>query len=314
MRILVTGAGGFAGRHLLNDLAAAGHTPVGFDIAPPPRADGPEWHTGDLRDAETVERVVQSAKPDACVHLGGIAYVPMGWTDPAFVFSVNVGGTVNVLEAFRKHAPQARIVAVTSDEVYGRDAREGALAEDAEMRPSSLYAVSKLAADMTARLYAVRHKMAVIAARPGNHCGPGQSVQFVVPAFASQIADIKSGRAEPVLRVGNLDSERDFTDVRDIVRGYRLLAESGTPGEAYNIASGKRVRIGEILDRLCEIAGVRPDIRVDPARFRPADRTPLLDTHRIRARTGWEPQIQLPRTLSDILEAWMLRSRDGRGT
>ncbi|OQA29260.1 MAG: GDP-6-deoxy-D-mannose reductase [Verrucomicrobia bacterium ADurb.Bin345] len=307
MRILVTGARGFAGRHLLSDLSAAGHTPLGFDLQPLPQTLQVESFPGDLRNPEDIAKAVRDGRPDACIHLGGIAFVPMGWTHPDLVLSVNLGGTINILETLRQQAPATRLLVVTSAEVYGHAEQGSAIDEDAEMHPSTIYAVAKLAADLTALLYARKHGMPVMTARPGNHMGPGQATPFVTASFAQQLAEMRAGRQPAVLRVGNLDSERDFTDVRDTVRAYRLLIERGVPGRAYNIATSARVRIGGMLNQLCARSGVNPRIEVDPARFRPTDRPTLLDTGRIRADTGWTPEIPLSRTLADIMEDWNAR-------
>jgi len=301
MRVLVTGVTGFVGRHVLDDLHGAGYEALGFDLEPPPGLAADRFAAGDLRDPASVENAVRRLHPDACIHLGGIAFVPTGWSYPHLVFEVNLVGTIHLLESFRRFAPSARLLVVSSAEVYGQTGGDGAIAEDAPLTPSNLYAVAKAAADASARLHAQRYGMPVMTARPQNHIGPGQSPLFVTSSFAEQIARIAAGTAEPVLRVGNLDSERDFTDVRDVARAYRLLIEKGRAGEAYNIASGRRVRIREVLDQLCAAARVRPAVETDPGLFRPADRPRLLNTEKILLDTGWRAQIPLPRTLSDIL-------------
>lgn len=301
MRVLVTGAGGFVGRHVVAELAAGGHEVLGMDQPDVALAGVTRAWSGDLRDAAAVAQIIREASPDGCIHLAGIAYVPLGWTDPARVFSVNATGTLNLLEAFRAEAPRARIVAVTSAEIYGLVTDERPLAEDAPLRPANLYAVSKLAADLSTRLYAERYHMAVVTARPGNHIGPGQSSQFVATGFAEQVAAIAAGRAESVVRVGNLDSRRDFMDVRDVAGGYRRLLEKGRSGAAYNLASGRQITIREILDGLCRLAGISPRIEVEAGRFRPADASPRLDCSAIARETGWAPQWPLEVTLRDIL-------------
>ena len=300
MRILVTGAKGFVGRHLARELVRSGHTPLLLDLEPAKApADGPIY-VCDLRNASSLKTLIGEIKPDACIHLGGIAFVPLGWSDPELVFSVNVGGTVNLLESFRAACPTARILVVTSAEVYGRSPSATPFTEETPMMPSNLYAVSKMAADLTVLLYARRYAMPVMTARPENHIGPQQSPRFVTTAFAGQAIRIARGEAEPVMRVGNLDSERDFTDVRDVARAYRLLIERGRPGEAYNIASGQPVRIRVVLDELCRIAGIKPEIKVDPTLFRPTDNSPSVDSSKIRLEVGWKTEIPLSETLRDI--------------
>jgi GDP-4-dehydro-6-deoxy-D-mannose reductase len=300
MRVLVTGAGGFVGRHLTEELRKAGHTPYCFDQEPAPGISRERMFTGDLRDAEGLSDVVCEVRPDACVHLAGIAFVPVGWSDPHLVFSVNLVGTVNLLEAFRAHAQEASILIVTSGEVYGEASGREPLTEESRMAPANPYAASKLGADLTSLLYARRYDMHVMTSRPDNHTGPGQSPLFVTSAFAEQLADIADGRAQPKMHVGNLDNERDFTDVRDVARAYRLLIEGGQKGEAYNIASGRQVSIRSVLDLLCDAAGVRPEIEVDRARYRPTDFKPILDISKIKNDVQWEPEIPLRTTLQDV--------------
>lgn len=310
MNVLVTGAGGFVGRHVVADLAAAGHAPIAFDRPGVPLPLPAASCSGDMLDRAAMARAVRELKPDGCIHLAGAAFVPMGWTDPDAVFSANLLGAIRVMEAFRLHAAGARLLLVTSAEVYGRAGPAGRLDEESPLQPDNLYALSKQAADSAARMYAAHYGMNIVVARPGNHIGPGQSPNFVASAFAEQVAAIALGRAEPVVRVGNLDSLRDFLDVRDVARAYRLLLERGRPGQAYNISSGKLVRVGDLLDGLCRLAGVRPRIEVDPARFRPADEPRPLDSGRIRRELGWEPSVPLDETLRAILDEAL--RRDGK--
>ena len=304
MRILVTGACGFAGRHLVAELLAHRHAPVVLDLAEPPPgifpADVP-CHQGDLADAGALRRLVAEVQPEGCIHLAGLAFVPLGWSDPARMFQVNLLGTVNLLEALRRSAPQARLLLISSAEVYGRNLPAGPLGEDAPLAPDNPYALSKAAAEQMALMYCRRYALPALAARPCNHIGPGQSGDFVVPAFAAQLRAMTAGTRPPVMKVGNLDSRRAFLDVRDVARAYRLLLERGVPGQAYNVAGGGELSLRAVLESLCRVAGVQPAIEVDPALFRPTDRLPLLDAARLERATGWRPQIPLSDTLRDIL-------------
>jgi GDP-4-dehydro-6-deoxy-D-mannose reductase len=302
MRVLVTGAAGFAGRYLVRELQAAEHAPEAFDAVQPDTDPGIPFHLGDLTDPASLHACVAAVKPDACVHLGGIAFVPMGWTDPAKVMSVNLNGTLNLLEAIRQHAPACRTLVVTSSEVYGRDARPEPVREADELHPSNLYGLSKSAADHAARLYGRHHGMHIMTARPQNHIGPGQSRLFVVSAFAEQLLALKRG-GDGTMKVGNLEARRDFTDVRDVARAYRLLIEKGQPGEAYNIASGHLRPIRELLEILCDEADIHPQLEVDPDLYRPTDAPPLLCIEKINVHTGWEPVIPLQETLRGIYQA-----------
>lgn len=301
MRVLVTGSRGFVGRHVEHSLQARGHEVMGLITA----AERPARHArefeGDICDGDRMRRLVQELRPDACLHLAGVAFVPVSWSKPEFVFEVNVQGTLNVLDAFRHEAPQARILVISSSQVYGLAASQRALRETDPLHPDNLYAVSKLAADLTSLLYHRRFGMAVMTARPCNHIGPGQSADFVVPAFARQVNEIATGRSAPRMRVGNLESTREFLDVRDVVEAYRLILETGQPGLAYNVGSGVSVPIGLLLEKLCAMAGVQPELEIDPQRYRPTDAHPVLDATRLHEHTGWQPRFSLDQTLADAL-------------
>ena len=301
MRILITGAGGFVGRHTANELTAHGHEPIGLDIGKAPPELAPDhFITADITDAKAIHKAIETTAPDACIHLAALSFVPSGVASPRTMLDVNLNGTINILEAFRLAAPTARLLFVSTAQVYGLTARPTPIREDDPLRPVSLYAVAKAAADTTALLYARDYGLDIRTARPHNHIGPNQSPQFAVPAFARQVKAIRNGAA-PLMKVGNLDNRRDFTDVRDVAVAYRLLIEKGHSGAAYNIASGHEVRMGDILDQLCELAGVHPEIVTDPTLFRPTDQAPVLDCSRLRADTGWTPGLPLARTLADIL-------------
>lgn len=302
MRILVTGAGGFVGRHLVRELTQGGHEVLAFDqglSSPVPGVTSSS--TGDLRDAGAMSRLFASTRPDACVHLGGLSFVPAGKANPEIMLSVNIIGTVNVLEAVRTQVPACRILVVSTAQVYQAIAGGPPIGEDTPLLPTTVYAISKAAADLTSLVYAKRYGLQVMTARPNNHTGPGQSPQFAVPSFARQVKAIARGEAKPPLRVGNLESRRDLSDVRDVVRAYRLLIEKGRVGEAYNISSQNMVKMGAVLEELCRLAGLKPSLEVDPSLYRPADESPHVDTARIARATGWKPQIPFSQTLRDVL-------------
>ncbi len=303
MRILVTGACGFAGRHLVAELLAHRHDPVALDLAgrPPGFPPAVSCRRGDLADAAQLQQAVAEIQPEGCIHLAGLAFVPIGWSDPARMMQANLIGTINLLEALRRGAPQARLLLISSAEVYGRQPLPAPLTEDAPLQPENPYGLSKSAAEGMAFLYERRYGLPAMVARPCNHIGPGQAGDFAVPSFAAQLREMAAGRCPPLLKVGNLDSRRVFLDVRDVARAYRLLLERGVPGRAYNVAGGEEVAIREVLDLLCRAAGLQPRLEVDPARFRPTDRLPLLDGGRLARETGWRPQIPLAETLRDIL-------------
>ena len=309
MKVLVTGCTGFVGRHVMAALRAAGHEAIGSDVGSP--AGGTTTYLPlDVRDPDSIASILAQVAPDAVLHLGGIAFVPLGWTQPQRVFHVNTIGTLNVLDAVRQHRPSARILVVTSAEVYGSHPAPAPLAEDAPYRPDNIYGVAKAAADHAALLYAAHHRLDVMVARPSNHIGAGQSKDFVSSSFASQLAAIAAGGA-PLMRVGNLDQRRDFTDVRDVARAYVLLLERGHAGLAYNIASGHLMPVRDLLDGLCAVAQVRPQVEIDPALFRPDENRPSYDTARIRAHVGWEPEIPLRQTLEAVYADILARRHAG---
>jgi len=299
MKVLLTGANGFVGRHLAHELRSNRHEVVTADTAAPAEC------VFDITHDTSVSEVLRFVKPDAVVNLAGIAHVPTARDNPRLAFDVNVGGLLHVLEACRHHVPGARVLAVTSAEVYGtrldRPTDAPPIAEDEPLRPGNFYATTKAAADFAALQFAADHDVHVMTARPQNHIGPGQNPNFVTPSFAWQIAaQVRAGDAAEPMQRGNLDSRKNFSDVRDIARGYRLLLERGKPGRAYNLASDRHVRIGDILDGFYAIAGIEPNhARHDPF-FRPTETAPMLSLERIAADTGWSPEIPFEQTLADI--------------
>lgn len=301
MRTLVTGAGGFVGRHLIRELVDNGHSVSAFEHPDAgPVNNVSETFKGDICDAGSVAHAVKSLQPEMCVHLAGIAFIPHGDDKPSLMLDVNTGGTINVLNAIKKHAPECRLLAVSTAHVYGPATGPDPIPEDHPLAPVSVYAISKAAADITTLSFARHHGLHAMTTRPHNHTGPGQSPNFVVPAFASQAKEIAAGRKEPVIKVGNLECERDFTDVRDVVRAYRLIIEKGTSGKAYNIASAEFHKIGDVLRKICKTAGIDPETKVDDALFRPTDRSATLDISALQKDTGWQPEISMDKTLEDI--------------
>ncbi|HMP89220.1 MAG TPA: GDP-mannose 4,6-dehydratase [Kiritimatiellia bacterium] len=311
MRVLVTGAAGFVGKHAVHDLLNAGHDVIAM-VEPGHEAGSPHPKATtacNLLDQIGMQEMVKKHRPDACLHLAGIAFVPMGWTHPQDVFNVNVTGTVNLLEAFRHHHASARVLIVSSSQIYGQQPRDHVITESDNPAPDNLYALSKWTADGIALLYARQYGMPIMTARPCNHIGPGQSENFVVSAFARQLVKISHGMQENRMRVGNLASQREFTDVRDTARAYRLLLEKGLGGRAYNVTSGRLFTIQELFDLLCDVTGVTPEVEVDPALYRPTDIQPVLDITRIFLETGWRPEIPIRQTLGDVVHDISVRLR-----
>lgn len=303
-RVLAIGAAGFAGRHLVRELESAGHAVSCIDAVPESAAGGlPDYSQVDLRDAAAVRAAVAASKPDAAVLLAAVSFVPDAAKDPGTLWAVNIGGTVNVVEALLTERPEARLLFVSSAQVYGTSPKAGSdpVSEDAPLLPLSLYAVSKVAGEAFVRACAASRGLDAVIARPGNHTGPGQSPKFVAVSFAKQVAAAARGEFAGPMRVGNLDSVRDFSDVRDVVRAYRLMLERGRSGAVYNVSSGTMVSIGELLSRLRAIAGTDVAAVRDDALWRPTDRCASLSTAALRADTGWAPSITLDGTLADIL-------------
>jgi GDP-4-dehydro-6-deoxy-D-mannose reductase len=301
-RVLVTGASGFAGRHLVAACEAAGDEVHGAS-----RASG-----ADLLDPDAARAAVAAARPDVVYHLAARAHVGASWSDPAATLHDNVALTLNVLEAVRTQAPAATVVAVSSSEVYGPPARLP-VDEAAPLRPQNPYAVSKASGDLLAGFYADAHDVRVIRARAFNHAGPGQDPTYAIASFARQAAAAAEAGAA-VLRVvtGNPDTRRDYTDVRDVVRAYRLLAERAEPG-AYNVCSGVSRSARELVTGVAAAIGAELEHVIDPALVRPHEVMELRGTAAaLHAATGWEPEIPLERTLADTVAWWRAELRAGR--
>lgn len=312
--IVVTGATGFAGGHLLARLAGTAHRVIGWHrpATAPPSRPGIEWQTVELLDPAAVDRAVDAARPDAVYHLAGASHVGESWGATADYLAVHVRGTHHLLEGLRRFAPEARTLVVSSGMVYR--AQSAPIDETAPLGPVSPYALSKLAEEQLALHAAATDGLAVIVARPFNHIGPGQAPSFAASSFARQIALIEAGAAPPTLAVGNLEAERDLTDVRDVVAAYQALMTAGTPGTAYNVCGGAVVRMRDVLDRL--IAGARVSVTrvTDPARLRPNDLPTLCgNPGRLMRATGWTPAIPLAETLCDLLDDWRRRIVDAPG-
>jgi GDP-4-dehydro-6-deoxy-D-mannose reductase len=293
VRALVTGASGFVGRHLIEHLRASGDDVTGCD-----RADG----SCDIGDRASVNAAIGRARPDVVYHLAGWSDVGSSWGAPLEVFRANAEGTLNVLLACSE-AGVDRVLSVSSADIYGVVTEdELPLDEDAPLRPVTPYAASKVAADFLGLQAWLGRKLPVLRVRAFNHLGPGQSPQFVAPALAERIARNELTGGHEIL-VGNLSPRRDFTDVRDVVRAYRLLMENGEPGLAYNICTGTDVAVRELAEQLVALSTRPMQLVTDPSLERPVD-IPVLrgDNSRLRAATGWRPEIPIDVTLADLLE------------
>ena len=306
--ILVTGAAGFAGSHLL-DLLGEEEVRVialrkpGVGAETQAAYPGVAWVEIDLLDRDAMRRAVGEFAPAEVYHLAGAPHVGQSWGTAAETLAVNVLGTHALLEALRLEGVPSRVVVPSSAYVYRPADR--ALAESDAIEATSPYAISKVATELAVARAARVDGIHAVVARAFNHIGPRQDPSFFASGVARQVALIEAGRLEPVIRVGNLESRRDLTDVRDTVRAYRALAERGTPGRAYNVCSGEAHRMRDLLDGLVARARVTVAVQPDPGRFRPND-TPLLlgDSSLIRRATGWEPRVPIEQTLHDLLDYW----------
>lgn len=313
MRALITGVAGFVGGHLAETLLAEpGWEIWGSIIAESDRANVIEGvHTliTDLREPEQARVLVETARPDAVFHLAAQAYVPQAWADPWGTYHTNIRGQLNLLEAISALGLKSRVIVVSSNEVYGLIRPEDLpLSESAPLRPNNPYSVSKLAQDFMGLQYFLDRKMPIIRVRPFNHIGPRQNERFVAPSFAKQIVEIERGEREPILRLGNMAAQRDFSDVRDITRAYLLALEKGEPGEVYNIGTGQARAVREMLDLMLAHCPIKIAEEIDPAKLRPSD-TPLsyADPAKFKRQTGWEPRFSFEQTCLDILNDWRER-------
>ncbi len=282
------------------ELLARGHSVVATDI-PPSAPWAPDYTPCDLCDAAAVEALVAERRPDACIHLAGVSFIPDAARDPGRLYAVNIGGTLNVLEALARHAAGARMLFVSTAQVYGCtfNPDDAPVNEDAPLYPLSPYAISKVAGESAARAYGAMRGLRVRIVRPSNHTGPGQSPKFVVPSFVEQAKAVKRGERDH-FTAGNLASGRDFSDVRDIVAAYCDILEKGTDGATYNAGSDRRVTIADLFGEIQKAAGVDAPVESDPALVRPTDFSHKLDTSRLRA-LGWRPAHTLAETLGDML-------------
>jgi GDP-4-dehydro-6-deoxy-D-mannose reductase len=319
LKVLVTGVGGFVGGHLVEFLRAE-HPDVeifGLERAHGAASDalpaGVRSVPAELDDPASVDAALEGLDPERVIHLAGQSSVQQSWTDPGGTLRTNVLGLVHLVDALRRRGAPRLLIVGSADE-YGPVAGDaGPIREDAPLRPTSPYAVSKAAQGLLALQYTGSGGLPVILTRTFPHTGPRRGEAFAESSFARQIAEIEAGLRPPVLKVGNLEAIRDFTDVRDVVRAYWALLERGRPGEVYNVCSGRGLRIREVLERLLALAGVAVEVSVDPERLRPSDIPTLVgDRTRLKLATGWEPRIPIETTLADLLNDWRTRVGAGR--
>ena len=307
MIVLITGAGGFVGGHLARHLFATmpdvvihGTTLPGIT---PTQPENVIFHALDLKNESAVHDLIAEIRPDHIYHLAAQAFVPRSFEAPWETLENNIGAQLNIITGCIHAGITPRTLIVSSAEIYGPvQPEELPLTEQAELRPTSPYSVSKIAQDMLALQYNLSHNLPIMRARPFNHFGPGQNENFVAPAFAMQIARIEAGEQDPIIQVGDLSARRDFTDVRDIVHAYHLIVERGIPGDVYNVCSGKSHSVKSLLDELIDMSTCQINIEIDRNRLRPVTIPELLgDCSHLHQVTGWQSEITFKQSLADIL-------------
>ena len=310
MRILITGMSGFAGSHLADLLLKETHwslTGVARNANGDRNSSRVQWWQLDLADADGVTRLMKTERPDVIVHLAAQSSVPASWKDPWATYQDNILCQLNLFRAIIETKLTPRILIISSNEVYGRPTTPAELPyrEDHPLRPNNPYAVSKATQDLMALQYHISHGLDVIVARSFNHVGPSQNAKFVMADFAHQIAQIEQGLCEPAMHLGNMAAQRDFTDVRDVAHAYLALIKGGDGGQVYNVCSGTPRSIQSVLDLMLSLSTVHITQDNDPAKFRPVD-TPISfgDYAKLKATTGWEPQIKFEQTVMDLLDHW----------
>lgn len=318
MTALITGVCGFVGQYLATHLLACGQHVFGTYLDAADRANMGDALAhrvgllqGDVRNPRKMGVVLRRTQPDAVYHLAAVSSVGLSLSRPVATMDVNVSGTTGLLEAIKRESPNTPVLFASSAEVYGRVAKSAVpIKETHATAPQNPYAASKLAAEEVCHYYERAFGLRIVVARSFNHTGPGQQKGFVIPDFASQVATLERARGRKSLRVGNLEARRDLSDVRDIVRGYRLLLSKGTAGEVYHLGSGRAYRVGDLLDALLAMATRPIRVEKDSKRMRPSDVPVLLGSlTKTRRATGWEATIPIERTLSDTLAYWRKHAR-----
>jgi len=313
MNVLITGVTGFAGSHLADYLNDKGD----IDVFGTKRRRSPldninshvELTDCELTDYPSVHHVIDSVRPDKIFHLAAQSFVPQSWEAPEYTFQVNVFSTLNIMEAIRRIDPEIRLLVAGSSEEYGFVLpSECPVTEDQPLRPMSPYGVSKVSMDLLARQYVKSYGLKIVITRAFNHTGPRRGEVFATSTFAKQIAELEAGGGDPIIKVGNLAAQRDFTDVRDMVRAYWLALWNCDWGEPYNIGTGTDISMLQVLDTLLSFSDVHIKTEVDPSRLRPSD-VPRLqsDSTKFRKLTGWKPEIPFNQTMKDLLDYWRER-------
>lgn len=310
MKSLIIGGGGFVGRYLIAELNANGYEVHATCLESEKIESECSVHTLDILKKDDISAILNDIKPDIIFHLAAQSSVALSWKKPQLTAEINVIGSINLFEAVREYNGKVRLIVIGSGEEYGYIAPNSCpLKETEPLHPGNIYAATKACQEMTAEIYARAYKLDMVMVRAFNHSGPKQDSIFVISDFCRQIAEIEKGIKSPVISVGNLTAMRDFTDVRDIVRGYRLLGEKGISGQIYNIGRGKAVSIQYILDTALSLSTAEIAVERDEKRMRAAD-IPVIepDITKINGDTGWKAEITVEQTIEDTLNYWRKRS------
>ena len=312
MKALITGISGFAGSHLAEFLLNKGYKVYGtfYDKSTFSNLNGfidnIKLFENDIRNYNTLKQIIKKVQPDEIYHLAAISFIPTALKNPKITFDTNLYGTLNLYKAIIELKLNPKVLFIGSGDEYGLvNEKDIPINEDCPLKPLNPYSISKASIDFLSYFYFRNYHLNIIRVRPFNHIGPRQSPEFVCSNFAKQIAEIEKGLKEPIIKVGNLEAKRDFTDVRDIVWAYWLAIQKGEPGEVYNICSGKAISIEELLNRILALCEKNIKVKQDPKRLRTSD-VPLLigNFTKFTKKTGWEPEIPLKKTLKDIMNYW----------
>lgn len=307
MKALIIGGAGFVGGYLIRELDSAGQEVFATCLENENISGNCSVRTLNILDADAVSEVIGEIKPDVIYHLAAQSSVSLSWKKPQLTADINVIGTINVLEAVKNcEKKDIRLILIGSGEEYGFIRKDACpLTEEEPLNPGNIYAATKACQGMLGEIYARAYKMDIIMVRAFNHSGPQQLPMFVISDFCRQIALIEKGDSPAVMSVGNLAAKRDFTDVRDVVRAYRLLGEKGVSGRTYNVGRGKAVEIQYILDTALSFSQKEIEVKQDPARMRASD-IPVIepDVSRIYGDTGWKAEISMEKTIEDTLNYW----------
>lgn len=304
-KVLIFGIGGFVGAYLAKEFQNAGYKVFGSDIAKPKsEIANVVFQEADLMKADSVEAIVNEIAPDMIVNLAAISSVGASWNIPQTTMSVNVVGALNIMEAARKSAQMPKVMFIGSSEEY--EMTDADIDEDTPLNANNPYGISKMAQERFAEIYRARYGMKIYCVRPFNHTGVGQRDSFVLPSFCKQAAEIEASGKPGVIHVGNLAAERDFSDVRDIVRAYRMIIESDDCTRIYNVGSGKAYSLQKMLDYIVGLSSQPIQVEVDPERFRPVDQARICCNYsRIQKELGWSPEHSIFDTLKEIYEAFL---------